>query len=455
MMRVVAIIGAGLSGTMLAMNLLKQKCDQEVKILLIDRSSKNNLGPAYSTNEDYLLNVPAELMGAFSKEPEHFLNWALEKKINTGKGDYLPRKLFREYIQKMFQNALKQKSSSITFQRIEGEAVDLKSTEDHLIVFMKDGSRFDADRVVLALGNAPPRIPELENRSFIDDKRYINNPWDPYIFKDLSPESTILFIGTGQTTVDLATGLYKKNHRGKMISISRRGLFPLSQQKVEPYPSFFDELKDEPDFPAIFKIVRKHFRNAEKKGLDPRAVIDSLRPHTKTIWMNLPTEEKMRFLRHAFRYWEIIRSRIPPASNEVIKKLISSGRMEVITGRLTDIIPSESTMEIKYTGRGEADEKTFSADIVVNCIGPCQDYERIDQPLVKNLLSSRLIQCDPVHLGINALPEGNIIKEDGTPSDILYTIGLPLKGIVWESLALPEIRLEAEELSKILVEDLR
>ena len=82
-----------------------------------------------------------------------------------------------------------------------------------------------------------------------------------------------------------------------------------------------DELKDKADFPAIFKIVRKHFRNAEKMGLDPRAVIDSLRPHTKTIWMNLPTEEKKRFLRHAFRYWEIIRSRIPPASDEIIKKL--------------------------------------------------------------------------------------------------------------------------------------
>ncbi len=126
--------------------------------------------------------------------------------------------------------------------------------------------------------------------------------------------------------------------------------------------------------------------------------------------------------------------------------------MEVISGRITDIIPYENGLEIKYTERGKENEKSVTANFVINCIGPCQDYEKIDQPLIKNLLTGRLIQCDPVHLGINALPEGNVIQQDGTPSEKLYTIGLPLKGIVWESLALPEIRVEAEELSKILVE---
>lgn len=453
MMKDIVIIGAGISGTMLAMNLLKQKCSKQINIKLIDRRSKKYLGPAYSTNEDYLLNVPAELMGAFSKDPEHFLKWTLWKKIKAEKGDYLPRKLFREYVKEMFENALEEKDNKVTFQRILGEAVDVKSKDDNLMVFMKDGSSFNADKVILALGNAPPRAPDLKNLLFLEDKRYISNPWDPHIFNKLSPDNKILFIGTGQTTVDLAAGLYKKNHRGKMISISRRGVFPLSQKKVEPYPSFYDELRNESYFPSIFKIVRKHFRNAEKMGLDPRAVIDSLRPHTKTIWMTMPPEEKKRFLRHAFRYWEIIRSRIPPVSGGIIKKLLSSGGMEVITGRITEIIPSEDTMNIIYTERGKLDKKSLNADIVINCIGPCQDYEQIDQPLIKNLLNKRLIQCDPVHLGINALPGGQVIKENGTPSDNFFTIGLPLKGIVWESLAVPEIRLEAEELSKILVEN--
>ena len=67
------------------------------------------MGPAYSTNETYLLNVPVELMGAFSKDPEHFLNWAKRKNIKTQKGDYLPRKLYKEYIQEMWREARKVK----------------------------------------------------------------------------------------------------------------------------------------------------------------------------------------------------------------------------------------------------------------------------------------------------------------------------------------------------------
>ena len=236
-----------------------------------------------------------------------------------------------------------------------------------------------------------------------------------------------------------------------MICISRRGLFPLSQKNVEEYPSFFEELEGLSDFSSVFSIVRKHLRIAEKKGYDPRAVIDSLRPHTKTIWMNLPPDEKKRFLKHAFRYWEIIRSRIPPSSEELVSKLKSSGQLKILTGRLIDIIPGEEKMEIKYAERLTSSEKSVSADFVINCIGPCQDNEKIDQPLIKNQLRKKLIQCDPVHLGINARPAGNVIKEDGTPSNIIFTIGLPLKGIVWESLAAPEIRVEAEEMAKVIV----
>ncbi len=450
-MKQITIIGAGLSGTLLGMNLLKQHCDDQVQIKLIDRNSQEEMGPAYSTNEDHLLNVPVELMGAFADDPEHFLKWVNEKNIAAAKGDYLPRKLYRKYVQEMFQEALYGKGDNKLFERIQGEAVDLKINNGKPVVFMEDGSEIISDKVVLALGNSLPKNPQLKSDSFITDKRYIQNPWNSEIYNNLSTEDTILFIGTGQTMVDLATGLSKKNHKGKMITISRRGIFPMVQKKVEPYPSFYNELEGLTDIPSVFHIVLKHLRIANEKGLDPRSVIDSLRPHTKSIWTALHPDEKIRFLRHVFRYWEIIRSRIPPSSDEIISRLRSSGQLEVLTGRITDIIPSKNKMEAKFIERGTTDEKSVHTNIVINCIGPCQDYEQIDQPFIKNLLRRSLIQCDPAHLGIDALPEGNVIQKDGKPSCIIYTIGLPLKGIVWESLAAPEIRVEAEELSKILL----
>ena len=450
-MKEIAIIGAGLSGTLLAINLLKKKSLKPINIKLIDRSSESGMGPAYSTNEDYLLNVPVEKMGAISKEPEHFFKWALSRNKNVSEGDYLPRKLYREYIQELFKNAFDDKAENISFERIKGEAVDVKIENGKPRVQLNNGREFITDKLVLALGNAPPLNPKLKNKAFLSDKRYIQNPWDKNIFEKISSEDTVFFIGTGQTTIDLTAGLHKRNHRGKMISLSRHGFLPLSQKKVEAYPSFFDELKGLTDILSVFSVVKKHLCLAGEKGYDARAVIDSLRPHTQMIWMNLPTAEKQRFLRHVFRYWEIIRSRIPPSSDELINKLKLSGQLKALTGRIISIIPGEDKMEIKYAERVTANEKSVSADVVINCIGPCQDYEKIDQPLIKNLLKRKLIQCDPVHLGINALPEGNVIQEDGTPSNTIFTIGLPLKGIVWESLAAPEIRVEAEVLPEILL----
>ena len=450
-MKEITIIGAGLSGTLLSIKLLGQKPLQPVHVRLVDRFGENTLGPAYTTNEEHLLNVPAEIMGVYSDHPEHFLEWVNNKGITASKGDYLPRKLYREYIHTMFHDALEQKSEKISFDRIQGEAEDLEISEDRPALYLEDGRKFRTDKVVLALGNSLPLNPETKNNSYKSDNRYIRDPWDPTVMKTFSPDDKILFIGTGQTTIDIAAALYRKKHRGQMTSISRRGLFPLMQKKTDPYPSFYDELEGLTDIPSVLSIVRKHIRNAEEKGLDPRSVIDSLRPHTKFIWMNLRSEEKRRFLRHVFRYWEIIRSRIPPASEDTMNMLKRSGQFKVITGRITDIISSDGAMEVKYTERGTDEEKSLSAEYVVNCIGSCQDYDKIDNKFIRNLVRRGIIHADPAHLGINALPEGPVLQRDGKPSDTIFTIGVPLKGIVWESIAAPEIRAEAELLSESLL----
>ncbi len=450
-MQNIAIIGAGLSGTLLAMNLLKQNCRQRVHIRLIDRNSEQDLGPAYSTNEDYLLNVPAGIMGAFSRDPEHFLKWAASSYGDVGQGDYLPRKLYRKYIQTVFNQSLSEKEQNITFERICGEVTDLQMKGKQARLVIRNHDDITADRIVLALGNSPPGYPASKNKSFIGHGSYAHNPWNPDILNHVSPEDCIFFIGTGQTMVDLLTGLYRRKHRGRLVGISRRGLMPMSQKQVAPYPSFYEELKLHTRLLPVYQIVRKHMEIASRKGLDPRAVIDSLRPHTSAIWMNFPPEEKRRFLRHVFRYWEIIRSRIPPASERIVNELRKNNQLEILAGSIMDITPDDKKLTICYRDRFSEEMKSESADLVINCMGPNLDYDRIDQPLIRNLIRNKLIQPDPVHLGINALPDGSILTVDGTPSNILFTVGLTLKGIVWEALATPEIRVQAENLARRLV----
>ncbi|MFZ0389760.1 MAG: FAD/NAD(P)-binding protein, partial [Calditrichia bacterium] len=330
-MKNITVIGAGLSGTLLIINLLRQRSREDVRIRWIDRRNESDLGPAYSTGEDYLLNVPCEIMGAFSNQPDHFLNWCRKQNIAAEKGDYLPRKLYRRYIQAMLRQAKEQQPENISLERIQGEVENIQFSDRGLLVVMQGGDSFPADKIVLALGNAPPRHPRTRSRDFINDRRYVQNPWKHEVFSNLSPDETIVFIGSGQTMVDLVTGLQKRKHRGKMIAISRRGVLPFSQAKLEPYPSFFEEeLQGQTRISNVFRSVRKHIRIAAEKGLDPRAVIDSLRSHTPALWMQLPPAEKRRFLRHVFRYWEILRSRIPPQSEKIIKELKTTGQLRIL-----------------------------------------------------------------------------------------------------------------------------
>src|SRR5512146_1575339 len=94
----IAIIGAGLSGRLLALNLLRQ-ASSATSILMLDRGDASYIGPAYSAEADHLLlNVPAGRMGAFSDDPEHFLKWARRKGVRAGEWDFLPRRLYRDYL---------------------------------------------------------------------------------------------------------------------------------------------------------------------------------------------------------------------------------------------------------------------------------------------------------------------------------------------------------------------
>jgi hypothetical protein len=61
---------------------------------------------------------------------------------------------------------------------------------------------------------------------------------------------------------------------------------------------------------------------------------------------------KRRFVRHVFRYWEIIRSRIPPQSASIIDALIAWGQLSIIAGRTRDLVETETGLEVRYTLRG-------------------------------------------------------------------------------------------------------
>ena len=89
------------------------------------------------------------------------------------------------------------------------------------------------------------------------------------------------------------------------------------------------------------------------------------------------------------------------------------------------------------------------ADVVINCMGPGLNFEKIKDPLVESLVKQGLICNSPAAVGINALPDGTVLRKDGQPSDMMFTLGSLLRGVLWETIAIPEIRMQAKELADL------
>jgi uncharacterized NAD(P)/FAD-binding protein YdhS len=131
---------------------------------------------------------------------------------HAGPWDFLPRRLYRDYILALVREALQAQAGGTTFEHVRGEVTDIDTEGGCATIHVEDKGPIVVDKAVLALGNFPPRHPPIENRSALESERYIRTPWDPGVLNCLSRRDTVFLIGTGQTTVDLAMALHRRAH---------------------------------------------------------------------------------------------------------------------------------------------------------------------------------------------------------------------------------------------------
>jgi uncharacterized NAD(P)/FAD-binding protein YdhS len=62
------------------------------------------------------------------------------------------------------------------------------------------------------------------------------------------------------------------------------------------------------------------------------------------------------------------------------------------------------------------------------------------------LLAKGLARPDPLFLGLDVSLNGALIGRDGNISESLYAVGPALKGSLWESTAVPELREQIHKL---------
>lgn len=126
---------------------------------------------------------------------------------------------------------------------------------------------------------------------------------------------------------------------------------------------------------------------------------------------------------------------------ERIERYRAEGRLTVADGGLTAIANDGDRALAEVGGT------MVTADAVVNCTGPQTDVTAIADPLLQALLGRGLIAPDPLRLGLDTTPHGEVIDADGIVVPGLLTVGPPRKGALYETTAIPEIRLQAAEIA--------
>ncbi len=440
--KTIAIIGGGVSGTLTAFHLIQQ--GTPARVILIDRRPDFGLGLAYSTPSlRHLLNVPAGKISALPDQPDHFLHWLRRNyDAEATKATFAPRAIFGRYIQSLLASMkpLEQEVATVT---------DMRTHQGGAVLTLDNGCELRADAVVLATGNFDPAPLHGVTKVADDLGLYRHNAWAAKTYEGLHPDAPIALIGTGLTGVDVVLRLRELGYRGRIIAVSRHGVFPNRHAEYTPLPSSAIAI----DTPATCIAYLRALRLALRAGAEWRAVIDSLRETTNELWLRLPLAERLRFRRHLQHRWDVVRHRMAPPIADVIESELLKRTLEIREGHLESV--DASVMGACVTIRAPHGQYSFYVDRVINCTGPSMNYRRVPSTLLQNLFSRGLVTSGPLGSGFHCAQDGALIDADGHASEILFNLGPGRLGDLIESIAVPEIRQQAVALASTLAECIR
>ena len=431
--RVIAIIGAGASGTLAAVHLLRLS---RASVVLID-PRRPGPGVAYSTgNSRHLLNAPASAMSALTGEPDDFLLWCRSRGVAAEPGAFLARGLYGIYLRQLLARFAGRRLHVVRAQ-VQSIAEPLHGG---IAIALSDSSQVHADAAILALGSAPPAplpgVPPVPPHALLSD------PWAPGALVAAARDArSVTILGTGLTAVDCALSIADASPLATITAISRSGVLPRAHLPEGNEARALDLAAGS----SLQEILDAVGLAVSERPPALREVIDGLRPCTQELWQGLCTEERRRFHSELRSCWEVHRHRLAPPVAQRIGELRAGGRLTVRAGAVAGV----------SAGRGSlarvalADGSLLESELVINATGP-GPLRSWANPLLTRLLRSGRLSEDELGIGLATSAEGALLDHAGVPSTRLFTLGPARRGELLESTAVPEIRRQADALAQLL-----
>jgi uncharacterized NAD(P)/FAD-binding protein YdhS len=460
----ILIVGGGLSGTMLAVQLLRLPGQR--KILIIEPRAELGRGEAYSAVQlGHTLNGNAARMSVDPDSPGDLTQWLTEHIAGGGWPEsaeqdvpaselFPPRGLFGVYVQQRLAEARRvgvQNGSSVEHIRLE--VVDLQVVAGSVQLTLSDGQSLRGSRAILATGMYPAaRTPQKASSGL---NAAALDPWDVAAMRDLDPQSTVLIIGSGLTMVDAVVSLEQAGHRGPIEVFSRHGLLPHVRRQPPAWVDFLAADHSIRTPRQLLHELRRHCRDAVAQGVDWQAPLDTVRAHIARLWSQATDVQRRQFVRHVRPWWESHHHRSPPLSAELIERLHDEGRLRIHAASFNGLEPGTGeAVSIRIRPRGETETRVVSGAALINSSGIEYDWRRVARPLPQQLLARGLVQPGPLALGIAAV-DGAVVDAEGRVSSRLFAMGPPLRGMWWESTAVTDVAAQAKALAGRLVNSLR
>ena len=436
----VTIIGGGASGVLLAAHLLRSASD-DLHVTLIEQRAELGAGVAYGTNDrSHLLNVRATNMSAFADDDDHFARWLQQHAAAAPQTPspfyFAPRQLYRDYLASL----LAPHFASGRLERVRGTAASLAGDAAEVIVRLSDSRIVASDRVIVATGNEGAHLPAAPWR--YDGLQSADPP-------RIAPDAPVVMIGTGLTMIDWALSLLNAGHQGSITAISPHGLLAHAHLPTRALTISAAEVPLGQPMHAVTRWLRGQVRKAEDAGGDWRSVIDAIRPHTQRLWQSFPVDTKRQFLRHARPWWDQHRHRIAPAAAETIASARKRGQLSVLAARLKGFAEHGGGVDVLIdpTRSETGGPRQLYAEAVFECRGRSSDVTHTENPLLRALLDRGQARPDALLLGLDVTPECAVIDAQGVASKQVFAIGPLTSGVFWESVAVPDIRLQAARIA--------
>jgi uncharacterized NAD(P)/FAD-binding protein YdhS len=189
---------------------------------------------------------------------------------------------------------------------------------------------------------------------------------------------------------------------------------------------------------------------AEVGGGDWRDAVNALRPVTADLWAALPESEQRRFVDRLARYWDVHRHRLAPAVAAAVEKLRASGTLTFASGRVTAVSEAADGLDVTLRARGSGETRELRVAAVVNCTGPTGNVRSGGSRLLEALCAAGTARPHALALGLDTCTDGALLDANGRQHDSLFAIGPLRRGELWETTAIPEIRVQAQTLARRL-----